>query len=186
MAIGDFAEIWNFSVTFSRALLSETDGGGPACRQFTGGAWTHVVRKLEAVGGIGPVYAQKLAVAGMKLDTALLKKAASAKGRTHLAEQTGISAAVILKWVNRVDLMRVTGIGPQFAELLEAAGVDTVKKLSQRNAANLAATVAEVRQAKRLSGKPPSVAMVSKWIAGARRVALRITCQRFIQDTKGT
>jgi predicted flap endonuclease-1-like 5' DNA nuclease len=98
-----------------------------------------VALKIEEVEGIGPAYAQKLIAAGVKTDADMLDMAGSAKGRAELSEKTGIAGSLILKWANHVDLMRISGVGPQYAELLEAAGVDTVKELAQRNAANLAA-----------------------------------------------
>ncbi|MFB3779229.1 MAG: DUF4332 domain-containing protein [Bryobacteraceae bacterium] len=126
--------------------------------------------KIEAVEGIGPVYAQKLIAAGVKTDADMLKKAGSAKGRAELAAQTGIGASLILKWANHVDLMRITGVGPQYAELLESAGVDTVRELAQRNAANLAARLAEVNAEKNLSGTSPAESQVAQWIAEAKKL----------------
>jgi predicted flap endonuclease-1-like 5' DNA nuclease len=85
---------------------------------------------IEEVEGIGPVYVQKLIAAGVKTDVDMLERAGSAKGRTDLAAHTGISGTLILRWANHVDLMRISGVGPQYAELLEASGVDTVKEAS--------------------------------------------------------
>lgn len=131
--------------------------------------------KIEAVEGIGPVYAQKLAAAGVKTDADLLERAGSAKGRAELSAQTGIAPSLILKWANHVDLMRISGVGPQFAELLEAAGVDTVKELAQRNAANLAAKLSEVNSQKKLAGTVPAESQVADWIAQAKKLEPKIS-----------
>ena len=131
--------------------------------------------KIEEVEGIGPVYAQKLIAAGVKTDADMLDRAGSAKGRAELVAQTGISAALILKWANHVDLMRISGVGPQYAELLEAAGVDTVKELAQRNAANLTVKLSEVNAQKNLAGTSPSAAQVTEWIGQAKKLEPKIS-----------
>ncbi len=86
--------------------------------------------KLVDIEGIGEVYAQKLKAAGVRSTDALLKKGASAKGRQELAEKSGISEKMILEWVNHVDLFRIRGVGSEYADLLEEAGVDTVPELA--------------------------------------------------------
>ena len=131
--------------------------------------------KIEEVEGIGPAYAQKLIAAGVKTDADMLDKAGSAKGRAELSEKTGIAGALILKWANHVDLMRISGVGPQYAELLEAAGVDTVKELAQRNAANLAAKLAEVNAQKHLAGTSPAESQVTDWIGQAKKLDPKIS-----------
>ena len=88
--------------------------------------------KIIDVEGIGPVYGEKLLAAGIKDTDALLEKCAKPAGRKALEEETGISGKLILTWTNHCDLMRINGVGPQFSELLEAAGVDTVKELKHR------------------------------------------------------
>ena len=95
------------------------------------------VNKLIDVEGIGPVYAEKLKSAGAETTKDLLKLAKTPVARKKLAEATGIDGALILKWANHADLMRIKGIGGEYAELLEKVGVDTVKELAKRNAANL-------------------------------------------------
>ena len=90
--------------------------------------------KIQEIQGIGPAYAEKLIAAGITTSDLLLEKGQTPKGRKELEEATGLSSKLILTWVNHADLFRVKGIGPQFAELLEAAGVDTVKELATRNA----------------------------------------------------
>lgn len=126
--------------------------------------------KVDEIEGIGPAYAAKLAAAGIRNTEDLLKKAGSAKGRAELEEATGIAGANILTWVNHADLMRITGIGGQYAELLEEAGVDTLKELRTRNPQNLGAKLAEVNEKRNLSGNAPSVSMVMKWIEQAKNM----------------
>ena len=117
------------------------------------------------VEGIGPVYAEKLTAAGVKTTDALLEAAASHKGRADLEAATGISHELILKWVNRVDLYRIKGVGSEYSDLLEIAGVDTVPELAQRNAANLTKTMAEANAARSLVRKLPTEDQVADWIA---------------------
>ena len=91
-----------------------------------------MIYKIIDIEGIGPVYAEKLLAAGIDTDAKLLEKCAKPAGRKALAEETGISPKLILTWTNHYDLMRIDGVGPQFSELLEAAGVDTVKETRHR------------------------------------------------------
>lgn len=100
--------------------------------------------KIEEVEGIGAVYAEKLGAAGVSSTDDLLEKGAKPGGRAALEEATGISHSQILEWVNHVDLMRIKGVGSEYSDLLEAAGVDSPAELARRNAANLATTVQEV------------------------------------------
>lgn len=106
--------------------------------------------KLNIIEGIGDSYEQKLKEAGIKSSEQLLESCSSKKGRTKLAEKTGITEKLILKWTNHADLFRIKGVGGEYAELLEAAGVDTVPELAKRKADNLAAKMAEVNEAKNL------------------------------------
>lgn len=123
---------------------------------------------IVKIEGIGPTYAEKLEAAGIRSTDGFLKHCADKKGRRHVAEKTGVSEGHLLKWANMADLMRIQGIGPQFGELLEAAGVDTVKELRNRKADNLAQKLAEVQQAKRLTRVSPSEAQVKAWIEEAK------------------
>ena len=127
--------------------------------------------KIIDIQGIGPVFAEKLIAAGIETVDQLLAKAADAKGRAALEEKTGIRHDLILTWVNHADLFRVKGVGPQFAELLEAAGVDTVKELRTRNAANLAAKMQEVNEAKHLCRRTPVEKEIQKFIDLAKALA---------------
>ena len=104
--------------------------------------------KIIDIEGIGDVYAEKLIAAGINKVSELLEKCAAPKGRKALAEETGISEKLILKWTNHADLFRINGVGPQFAELLEAAGVDTVKEFRHRVAENLQPKLEETNAAK--------------------------------------
>ena len=132
---------------------------------------------IEAIEGIGPAYAKKLRAAGVRSTEALLKKGAEKKGRNALAAETGFSTGTILEWVNRADLMRVRGVGSEYSDLLEAAGVDTVKELRNRNAANLTAKMAEVNDAaikktkKSIVRRVPAESMVVRWVAHAKKLA---------------
>ncbi|MBO5457077.1 MAG: DUF4332 domain-containing protein [Muribaculaceae bacterium] len=131
--------------------------------------------KIEEIEGIGEAYAQKLQAAGVKTTEALLEKAASEKGREALAEETGISEKLILKWANHADLFRIKGVAGQFAELLEAAGVDTVKEFRHRVAANLQPKLVEVNDQKNLCNRVPSVTEIQKMIDQAKELEPVIT-----------
>ena len=123
--------------------------------------------RLEIVEGIGPVYAEKLRAAGVRSVNALLQAGATPKGRKELAEKTGIGDERILDWVNRADLMRITGIGEEYSDLLEWAGVDTVPELAKRNPDNLHKRMLEVNEEKRLVRRPPTRDMVARWVEQA-------------------
>jgi predicted flap endonuclease-1-like 5' DNA nuclease len=126
--------------------------------------------KIDEIEGIGPSYAQKLAVVKIKTTNDLLKNCKDADGRASVSSTSGISEAQLLKWTNLADLMRVSGIGSEYSELLEAAGVDTVKELRNRNPQNLAAKMKEVNATKRLSRITPGASMVEKWVASAAKL----------------
>lgn len=126
--------------------------------------------KIDDLEGVGKVYAEKLKAAAIKDTDGLLAACKTAKQRADLATRTGISSKRLGKWANMVDLYRISGIGSEYAELLEAAGVDTVPELAQRNAANLAAAMAKVNEAKKLSRRAPTEADVTKWVAQAKKL----------------
>jgi predicted flap endonuclease-1-like 5' DNA nuclease len=123
---------------------------------------------IEDVEGIGPSYGEKLRTAGVSSTDELLKSGATPSGRKALAEATGISDTLVLRWVNQVDLYRIKGVGSEYAELLEAAGVDTVPELAQRVPANLFAKLGEANQAKDLVRRLPTAAEVESWVAEAK------------------
>ncbi|MBR0041619.1 MAG: DUF4332 domain-containing protein [Bacteroides sp.] len=131
--------------------------------------------KIEQIEGIGAAYAEKLNAAGIKTTEDLLEKCASRKGRLAIAEETGISAKLILKWTNHADLFRINGIAGQFAELLEAAGVDTVKEFRHRVPANLQPKLEAVNAEKNLCNRVPSVTELEKMIAQAKELQPLIT-----------
>ena len=120
------------------------------------------------VEGIGPAYAEKLEAAGVKTTDDLLERGATPKGHEDVEAATGIGHAFILKWVNRVDLYRIKGVGSEYSDLLETAGVDTVPELAQRNAANLTETLAEANAARNLVRQLPTLEMVTGWIEQAK------------------
>ncbi len=122
------------------------------------------MKKLIDIEGIGEVYAKKLEGAGIKTVEQLVEAGALRKGRDELAEKTGISGALILRWVNHADLIRIVGVAEQYAELLEASGVDSIPELSKRVPENLHAKMAEVNATKKLVRRLPAVGQVSGWI----------------------
>jgi predicted flap endonuclease-1-like 5' DNA nuclease len=123
--------------------------------------------KLIDIEGIGEVFAGKLSEAGIKSTRDLLTQGATATGRKALAEKAAISEQKILEWVNHLDLFRVKGIAGQYADLLEEAGVDTVKELAQRNAQNLHERLALVNQEKKLVRQLPAESQVRAWVKQA-------------------
>jgi predicted flap endonuclease-1-like 5' DNA nuclease len=131
--------------------------------------------KIQEIEGIGPAYAKKLAVADIDTTDALLKLCCDRKGRKAVAEKTGLTESQLLKWANMADLMRISGVGEEYSELLEAAGVDTVKELKNRNPENLAAKMTEVKKEKKLTRQVPSEKTVSGWIEQAKSLEALIT-----------
>lgn len=131
--------------------------------------------KIIDVEGIGKKYAGTLSKAGVKTTEALLKAGSTPKGRKELAEKTGFGDALILKWVNHVDLYRVKGVGAEYSELLEAAGVDTIPELAQRKASNLAQKIVEVNKVKKLVRKLPVESQIANWIEQAKKLPRVIT-----------
>jgi predicted flap endonuclease-1-like 5' DNA nuclease len=131
--------------------------------------------KIDEIEGIGPAYAEKLSAADIKSTDDLLDKCGSAKGRGAVADATGLSTRQLLKWANMADLMRISGVGEEYSELLEAAGVDTVKELKHRNADNLADKMKEVNETKKLTRQVPAAGQVEKWIEQAASLEPKIT-----------
>ena len=132
-------------------------------------------RNIESIEGIGPKFGAALRGAGIRTVDSLLDAGATKKDRANLAEKTGISEARILKCVNMADLIRINGVASQYAELLECAGVDTVRELQHRNAENLATKMAEVNETKNLVRRPPSSRVVSDWVAQAKKLPPKVT-----------
>lgn len=131
--------------------------------------------KIDEIEGIGPVFAAKLGTAGITNTDHFLKLCCDKKGRVQVAEKTGIGEPQLLKWANMADLMRISGVGGEYAELLEAAGVDTVKELRTRRPDNLTAKMAEVNEAKKLVRQVPTEAAVTKWVEQAKAMEPMIT-----------
>lgn len=126
--------------------------------------------RIINVEGIGPVYAEKLRALGISSTEALLKAGATPKGRNELAEKTEISGKLILEWVNHADLFRIKGVGEEYSDLLEEAGVDTVPELAQRNANNLFDKMKAVNAEKKLVRRLPTAKQVADWVAQAKEL----------------
>lgn len=130
---------------------------------------------ISTIEGIGEAFAATLKEAGITTVTGFLEACATKKQRTALADKTGISDKLILKWANQADLDRIKGIGSEYAELLESAGVDTVPELAQRKADHLFAKIVEVNNAKNLVRKLPTEKQVSDWITQAKSLPRILT-----------
>jgi predicted flap endonuclease-1-like 5' DNA nuclease len=126
--------------------------------------------KIDDVEGIGPVYAAQLVKVGIKTTDDLLEKGCTPKGREEIEKTTGIGHALVLKWVNRVDLYRINGVGSEFSDLLEIAGVDSVPELAQRNPANLYQAVAGAALQRQIVRRVPNEEMLADWIAQAKKL----------------
>ncbi|MDH8701614.1 putative flap endonuclease-1-like 5' DNA nuclease [Dysgonomonadaceae bacterium PH5-43] len=131
--------------------------------------------KIEEIEGIGPVLGEKFRNAGVTTTDKLLEATASKAQRKSLAEETGISEKQILKFANMSDLFRITGVGQEFSELLEAAGVDTVPELAMRKPENLCAKMEEVNEEKKLTRRTPSLKEVEKWVEEAKALPRVLT-----------
>ena len=131
--------------------------------------------KIIDIEGVGEVYAEKLIAAGINKVSELLEKCAAPKGRKELAEATEISEKLILRWTNHADLFRINGVGPQFAELLEKAGVDTVKEFRHRVAENLQPKLEEINAEFHICGRVPAGSEVQKMIDQAKELEPKVT-----------
>ena len=131
--------------------------------------------KLEKIEGIGTKYAEKLQAAGVTSTEELLDVGGSRKGRQDLAAKSEISETLILEWVNLADLFRIPGIGEEYSDLLEEAGVDTVKELRNRNPENLHKAVQEVNARKKLVRQVPGLSQVETWIKSAKELGIKVT-----------
>ena len=129
---------------------------------------------IDYIEGIGPKFARQLRKSGVRTTEALLKRGATRKGRRELAEKASLTEKQILEWVNRADLMRVKGIGSEYSDLLEAAGVDTVKELRRRNSEALTAKMTQINEQKRLVRRLPTVAMVTQWVDHAKTLEPKV------------
>lgn len=131
--------------------------------------------KLEKVEGIGTKYAGNLRRAGVRSTASLLEKGATPQGRKGIAAASGISEKLVLEWVNHVDLFRIKGVGEEYADLLEEAGVDTVVELAQRNPENLFESIQAVNSKKRLVRRPPALKMIKNWVAQAKKLPRKVS-----------
>jgi predicted flap endonuclease-1-like 5' DNA nuclease len=127
-------------------------------------------KKISDIEGIGPSYAQKLAKANIKSVTGLLKKCHDKKGRQNVSKVTGIDESMLLKWANIADLYRIKGVGSEYSELLEAAGVDTVKEMRMRNPENLYEKMKEINAKKKLVRQLPGLKKVQDFVAAAKKL----------------
>jgi len=131
--------------------------------------------KLVDIEGIGPVYAAKLQKAGVGSAEALLDQGATPKGRKEIGEKSGISDGLILEWVNHVDLYRIRGVGSEYADLLEEAGVDTVPELAQRKPEHLLEKMTAVNAEKKLVRRLPVLSQVQSWVEQAKKLERKVT-----------
>ncbi len=131
----------------------------------------HPVKDIE---GIGKVYNRKLLKAEIRTTNDLLRSCAKRSGRRDLAQQTGFSEQTLLRWANFADLMRVSGVGEHYSELLEAAGVDTVTELAHRSPSNLCQKIQQTNKKKRLVRRPPSEKQIHRWIQHAKRLKRKL------------
>jgi predicted flap endonuclease-1-like 5' DNA nuclease len=130
---------------------------------------------LVQIEGIGPAYAEKLKAAGITKTESLLEAGKTPKARMELAEKTGVSGKMLLEWLNRADLMRIKGVGEEYSDLLEAAGVDTVAELAQRSPVNLLAKMQEVNAEKKLVRMMPTASQVTNWVMQAKELPRVLT-----------
>ena len=128
-------------------------------------------KSIELIEGIGPKYGAKLSKIGCRSPARLLRDGATRQGRKHIAKSAKISESIVLRCVNMADLFRIKGVGPQYAELLEAAGVDTVKELRKRNAKNLHQAMGQTnaKRKRMIVRQLPTERMVSNWISQAKK-----------------
>ncbi len=130
---------------------------------------------ITDIEGIGPSIAERLKAARIRTTSRLLEAAKNPRGRKALADKTGVECSRILKWANMADMMRIKGIGEEYSELLEAAGVDTVRELKHRNPANLAKAMTEANTRRKLVRLLPSEKAITKWISQAKSLTMKIT-----------
>jgi len=131
--------------------------------------------KIEDLEGVGPVYGARLRAAGVQTTDDLLEKAGPAAGRRALAAAADVSPDLLLRWTNHADLYRISGVGSEYADLLEASGVDSCSELAQRNPANLATTMAEANAARALVRRLPTEEVVAGWIDQAKQLPKVVT-----------
>ena len=129
---------------------------------------------IVKIEGIGKVYAEKLVAAGIKTTEAVLEAGCKAKAREEIAAKTGIPVKLILEWVNLADLMRIKGVGEEYSDLLEEAGVDTVAELANRKPENLLQKIMETNEKEKLVRRPPVLKQVQKWVEEAKKLPHKV------------
>ena len=129
---------------------------------------------IVKIAGIGKVYTEKLVVAGIKTTEALIEAGCKAKAREEIAAKTGIPVKLILEWVNLADLMRIKGVGEEYSDLLEEAGVDTVAELANRKPENLLQKIMETNEKEKLVRRPPVLKQVQKWVEEAKKLPHKV------------
>jgi len=141
-----------------------------------GGRTQRGMASITAIEGIGLRYRERLAAADIRTCESLLAAGATHRGRRQLAETCGLSDKRILEWVNRADLLRVKGVSTQYSDLLEAAGVDTVRDLRRRKPANLLESMetANNRRKNKLVQRMPVLSQVEQWVAEAKSLPIVI------------
>jgi predicted flap endonuclease-1-like 5' DNA nuclease len=137
---------------------------------ISGNKMTNIVK----VEGIGKTYADKLVAAGIRTTEKLLDAGCKAKAREELAAKTGIPAKLILEWVNLADLMRIKGVGEEYSDLLEEAGVDTIAELANRKPENLLQKIMETNEKEKLVRRPPVLKQVQKWVEDAKKMPHKV------------
>jgi predicted flap endonuclease-1-like 5' DNA nuclease len=137
--------------------------------------WSGTKVKLEEVEGIGPVFAKRLRAAGVRSIRGLLEKGMDSKGRKEIAASVKTTPKQVLEWVNRADLFRVKGVGEQYSDLLEKAGVDTSVELAKRDPAKLHAALAKAGAKAQVVGQLPSAKRVAAWVKHAKTLKRVIT-----------
>jgi len=129
---------------------------------------------IVKIEGIGKVYAEKLVAAGIKTTEALLEAGCKAKAREEIAAKTGIPVKLILEWVNLADLMRINGVGEEYSDLLEEAGVDTIAELANRKPEDLLQKITETNEKEKLVRRPPVLKQVQKWVEEAKKLPRKV------------
>lgn len=130
---------------------------------------------LTTIEGIGEVYSGQLTEAGISTTEDMLEKAATLAGRQAIEEETGISGKLILRWANMADLFRINGVSEEYADLLEACGVDTVPELAQRNPENLYQALVQTNEEKQLTHGTFGESQVASWISEAKELPRVLT-----------
>ncbi len=128
------------------------------------------MKKIDLIEGIGEAYREKLNAEGIVTVEQLLEACRTKKDRKALAEKTETTEKQVLTWANHADLFRIKGVAGQYADLLEAAGVDTVSELAQRAPENLTQRMEQLNEEKHLVRSVPYLKMVKKWVAQAKEL----------------